>query len=92
MDDECLLCETPIAPDDEWRFMNAAFFVTDNVVDFKLQKVHRECGLRDVMGGIGHLVDHDFWCTTLGDPDGGRTYRQSALEVDAWIREHGTPA
>jgi len=50
---------------------------------------HRECLLRSVLGGIGHLEDHQRWCIEAGDPDGGRTYRQSALEVDQWVHRHG---
>ena len=42
---------------------------------------HQECTYRNVVGGIGHLENHTLWCTHRGDPDGGRTYRQSALEV-----------
>lgn len=53
--------------------------------------VHRECALRNVIGGIGHLTDHYLWCTINSDPDGGRTYRQSAIEVDQWIRRNGFP-
>lgn len=51
---------------------------------------HRECLLRCVMGGIGHHLDHAFWCGVMGDPDGGRTYRQSALEVDALLAGRGS--
>jgi len=50
---------------------------------------HRECLLRSVLGGIGHLEDHQRWCVEAGDPDGGRSYRQSALEVDAWVQKYG---
>lgn len=39
---------------------------------------HRECSLRNVLGGIGHLVDHGRWCKTEGS-DAGLTRRQSAL-------------
>jgi hypothetical protein len=46
-----------------------------------MNPVHRECGLRAVQGGIGHWEDHAKWCEGLGDPDGGRTRRQSSLEV-----------
>lgn len=46
--------------------------------------VHRECGLRDVVGGIGHLLDHELWCIARDDPDAGLTYRQSALLVAAY--------
>jgi hypothetical protein len=49
-----------------------------------MNPVHKECGLRAVSGGIGHFEDHQLWCKTRHDPDGGRTYRQSALEV--WER------
>ena len=46
---------------------------------------HRECLLRDVMGGIGHLIAHDYWCRDRHDPDAGLTYRQSAKLVDAYV-------
>ena len=51
---------------------------------------HRVCLLRSVMGGIGHLIAHDYWCSA-GDPDAGLTYRQSALLVQAWIDVVGPP-
>jgi len=50
-----------------------------------LMHTHRECGLRSVVGGIGHLVAHGYWCVQKGDPDAGMTYRQSALLVDAYV-------
>jgi hypothetical protein len=50
---------------------------------------HRECSLRMVLGGIGHLEDHDHWCLNYSDPDGGRTFRQSSIEVWEWVKEHG---
>lgn len=43
--------------------------------------VHRECHLRAVLGGIGHLVDHARYCTGELGPDAGLTYRQSAWLV-----------
>jgi hypothetical protein len=46
--------------------------------------VHKECGFRAVQGGIGHYEDHTKWCIGQHDPDGGRTRRQSSLEV--WDR------
>jgi hypothetical protein len=49
---------------------------------------HRECMYREVMGGIGHHEDHAHWCGyPLYDPDGGRTRRQSSIEV--WERLTG---
>ncbi len=56
------------------------------------EPVHRECMLRNVMGGIGHLENHEHWCLVMHDPDAGRTYRQSALEVDQWVTKHGVGA
>lgn len=52
---------------------------------------HKECLLRSVIGGIGHHEDHQLWCVERGDPDGGRTFRQSALEVDALVAEGQRP-
>ena len=50
---------------------------------FDDEAIHRECSLRSVMGGIGHLIAHEHWCTQRRDPDAGLTYRQSALMVAA---------
>ena len=49
-----------------------------------MNPVHKECGFRAVSGGIGHFEDHNYWCQTVHDPDGGRSVRQSSLEV--WAR------
>ena len=72
----CVLCEEPIE-------------LTDKLVSNLI--AHRECLLRNVMGGIGHLENHAYWCGEMHDPDGGRTLRQSGLEVDEWIARHGVP-
>lgn len=48
---------------------------------------HRECGLRSVMGGIGHHVNHPLYCGGELGPDAGLTYRESALLV--WRHFHG---
>ena len=53
--------------------------------------VHRECGLREVMGGIGHCVAHEYWCKQKNDPDAGLTYRQSALLVQKYYEVVGMP-
>jgi len=65
----CILCSEPIESLDVVRIMPGW--------------AHRECGLRAALGGIGHHEDHSYWCLNVGDPDGGRTYRQSALAVAA---------
>jgi len=54
--------------------------------------MHQECGLREVLGGIGHLTDHAYWCRTVRDPDMGLPYRQSARLVLEWVNEHGVEA
>lgn len=51
---------------------------------------HRECMLRGVTGGIGHLLDHDEWCIRQGDTDAGFSYRDSALAVDELTARFGT--
>jgi hypothetical protein len=53
---------------------------------------HRECLLRDAIGGIGHLIAHEFWCVLRHDPDAGFTYRQSALLVAASVHVLGIDA
>lgn len=49
---------------------------------------HRECALRAVIGGIGHLIDHAHFCKGVG-PDAGLDYRTSALMVDVWVHRKG---
>lgn len=50
---------------------------------------HRECALREVLGGIGHHVAHEYWCKQHHDPDAGLTRRQSARLVAAWVEIMG---
>lgn len=43
---------------------------------------HRECGFRSAIGGIGHCVNHQYYCSPdVDDPDAGFSYRESALFV-----------
>jgi hypothetical protein len=42
---------------------------------------HRECALREVLGGIGHHIAHEWWCEIHHDPDAGFTPHESALMV-----------
>ncbi len=48
--------------------------------------MHRECQLRTVMGGIGHLVDHERYCHGVG-PDAGLSRRRSSLLVWEWFSQ-----
>lgn len=65
----CMSCEEPIIQGENGAIMSTGF------------AVHRECSLRAVMGGIGHVTDHERWCVGEHDPDAGLTYRESALRV-----------
>ncbi len=53
--------------------------------------MHRECGLREAMGGIGHCIAHDYWCLQMHDPDAGLTYHQSAKLVWTYYNVVGIP-
>jgi hypothetical protein len=82
----CAFCAEPILPGEEYapgsmRDETGAYLVS-----------HRECSLRQVIGGIGHLQDHAYWCNERHDPDAGMTYRKSAIAVDLWIHKYGVEA
>ena len=79
----CALCDEPVEPGSD-----ASPIVTPEGP----RRAHRECLLRVGLGGIGHLENHSYWCKEMHDPDGGRTLRQSALEVDEWVHIHGAAA
>jgi hypothetical protein len=53
---------------------------------------HRECSLREVTGGIGHLIAHEYWCQQRHDPDAGLTHHQSSLLVMRWFEVCGPDA
>lgn len=72
----CELCREHIDPGD----------VSRRVVTMV---AHRECLLRSVAGGIGHLIDHQHFCVERGDPDAGLSYRLSAVCVDAYMHQVG---
>ena len=78
IDNTCCMCEERIIPSrsEEIRQITG--------IDGLPHPAHRYCLLRDAMGGIGHLIAHDYWCTEKGDPDAGLTRRQSARLVDAY--------
>jgi len=54
-----------------------------------LQPIHRECAMRAGLGGIGHHIDHEYFCKQKGDPDAGLPYRLSALLVATYVRYVG---
>jgi hypothetical protein len=82
----CASCEEAVVEGDRGSFVGNGVWPGRPA----LVPVHRECALRDVAGGIGHHEDHRKWCLEVGDPDGGRTRRQSSREV--WELLTGRPA
>lgn len=78
----CALCSTAVADGESHRTINTPEGISP---------AHRECLLRSVLGGIGHLTAHEYWCLQQHDPDMGMNYRESALAVDQWVHEHGYP-
>ena len=83
----CPLCDEPVTAE---QSADPGAQRLDGLGGYRV--AHRECLLRDVMGGIGHLENHAFWCIEADDPDAGRTLRQSAIEVDEWVRTRGSRA
>lgn len=79
----CLLCSEPIEDGDRGVFG----WVLKLKEQPQLRPQHRECALRSVAGGIGHLTDCAFWCKNMKDPDAGLGYRRSSLRVWDHIME-----
>lgn len=71
---ECILCQTGVQEGQQGSFMHGSD-------EEGVKPAHKECSLRAVLGGIGHHRDHLYWCREMGDPDGGLSYRESALAV-----------
>ena len=80
--EECALCGEVIEDGHQGSFIGT---------EHGLAPVHKECSLRSVLGGIGHLDRHNYWCVKMHDPDAGQTFRTSALRVWDWVAEHGFP-
>lgn len=86
---ECPLCQTEVDENDEVGAVSVHVDFTDPKFPVTMRAAHRECLLRSVVGGIGHLRDHRYWCEIMNDPDGGMTYRESALQVALWVEKYG---
>lgn len=88
--EHCGLCDEPIGPFDQGSFIGNMTGEEGHWVP-TMSPVHRECSLREVLGGIGHLKNHSYWCGEMHDPDGGVGFRESALLVWNWVADHGFP-
>lgn len=53
---------------------------------------HRECMLATVVGGIGHVLDHSYWCVVQADPHAGMAFRHSAKCVALLVDIFGAEA
>jgi hypothetical protein len=97
----CSFCGEPMEEDDQGSFIGSyvrdredgSYILADDMEGARAMLVpqHKECGLRSVLGGIGHIEDHERWCKGVGDPDGGRSRRQSSIEVWFWVQVNGMP-
>ena len=76
---DCPLCDEPV------RDLDVQTLHTEEGA----RNAHRICMLREVIGGIGHLIAHDYWCLQKHDPDGGLTRYQSAQLTEAYVRAVG---
>lgn len=79
---ECLLCTEQIVEGDRGT-LHANFHGG-------LDPVHVECGMREVLGGAGHLAAEPHGPGGCGDPDGGLSRRESALLVWEWVERMGS--
>lgn len=86
--EECWSCSSLIIEGDQGSFVPS--FSMPSVMT--AVPVHRECALREVLGGAGHFMDHIYWCEGEGaDPDGGLGRRASALWVWDWVQARNDP-
>lgn len=60
--------------------------------DIDPQRVHRECLLANVIGPLGHHLDHEFWCRNMADPNAGLGARQANLKVATLVDRYGLQA
>lgn len=88
--EHCEMCGEPIQVFDQGSFVGTVRGEEGAWVPL-LSPVHKECSLRSVLGGIGHLENHLVWCKEKHDPDAGLGYRASAIMVWAWVADHGFP-
>lgn len=69
----CILCDEVIGEYEAWVPLNS------------VQYAHHCCSLREVVGGIGHQIAHEYWCLQQHDTDAGFTYHQSAQMVASLV-------
>jgi hypothetical protein len=78
--EDCVFCDEPIYGEQAV----GVIYTEDGP-----RHAHQECSLREVLGGIGHHIAHEYWCVQKGDTDAGLTRRQSAKLVRAMVEVLG---
>jgi hypothetical protein len=68
----CIWCDEPL---------NDVHPIAIHTLENGIRYQHRECALREVLGGIGHHIAHEYWCLVRHDPDAGLSRRVSAMLV-----------
>lgn len=87
--EDCEVCHQPIRAGDQGALVWA---MVDPLAPVRLPH-HRECVLRVMVGGIGHIVDCEFWCQLHQDGDAGLSLRSSAVKVwEHFVAEGLLPA
>lgn len=60
--------------------------------DIDATNVHRECLLANVIGPLGHHLDHSLWCDNIGDPHAGLGARAGNIKVAELVDRYGLEA
>lgn len=64
----------------------------ENGTTFDRTTVHRECMLANIIGPLGHHLDHDFWCVNMADSHCGLGVRLANLDLAALVDRYGLEA
>jgi hypothetical protein len=87
----CLLCEEAVVDGDRGFLRVVVRSIGPGMTSTEMLPVHRECDLRNVVGGLDHLqgrCQHTGHCNQLRE-QAGRSLREDALAVWTWVQEHG---
>lgn len=84
----CLFCTVEIHDGDQGSYVGRLADGPDGWVVASTDPVHRECQLRTVIGGAGHLASAPHEPGTC-DTDGGLSRYRSAKLVQRWVDQMG---
>lgn len=63
-----------------------------NGAEYDRTLVHPECLLANLIGPLGHHLDHDFWCINMADPFCGLGARLAGIDLMALVERYGLKA